>query len=51
MKSGQWLSLEMGKAAPGLGEFSSEETFPAAQLLLPNFVRALILLPGRLLVG
>ena len=37
MKGGQWLQLEMGKAAPGIGEISSEETFPGAQLLLPNF--------------
>ena len=37
MKGGQWLQLEMGKAAPAIGEISSEETFPGAQLLLPNF--------------
>ena len=37
MKGGQWLQLEMGKAAPAIGEISSEEGFPGAQLLLPNF--------------
>jgi hypothetical protein len=37
MKGGQWLHMELGKAAPGIGELSSEDTFPGQQLLLPNF--------------
>lgn len=37
MKAGQWLHMEMGKSAPGIGELSSEDTFPGQQLLLPNF--------------
>ena len=37
MKGGQWLHMEMGKAAPGIGELSSEDTFPGALLLAPNF--------------
>ena len=37
MKSGQWLHMELGKAAPGIGELSSEDSFPGQQLLLPNF--------------
>ena len=39
IKTGQWLHLELGKSAPAFGEYDSEDSFPALDLLRPGFGR------------